>query len=142
MYTYNRILVPMDGSQPGEKALNHAIGIISTVNYPVQLTIMHVSHASIVNEPITEVEDNQSVDLEAELILGPAMSRLKEAKIPFEIFTEFGDPASGIIRAAYDANIDLIIMGTRGMGIMSELLLGSVSHQVVKEVSCPVFLVK
>jgi len=51
-------------------------------------------------------------------------------------------PAETILRDAEIHNADVIIMGTRGRGEMRSLLLGSQSHKVVSEASCPVMLVR
>ena len=52
------------------------------------------------------------------------------------------EKADKILRVAETYNVDLIIMGTRGMGDMRSLILGSQSHKVVSAASCPVMLVR
>jgi nucleotide-binding universal stress UspA family protein len=50
-------------------------------------------------------------------------------------------PAYEIVSHAKLANIDLIIMGTHGRGLMSHLLMGSVAERVVRTAPCPVLTV-
>ncbi len=55
---------------------------------------------------------------------------------------EIGDPAEEIIKAAKGLKVDLIVLGTRGLGTMRELLMGSVSHKVTHLSECPCMTVK
>ncbi|MDH3239512.1 MAG: universal stress protein [Alphaproteobacteria bacterium] len=54
----------------------------------------------------------------------------------------YGDPAEGIVAEAEKAGGDLIIIGTRGMGDLGGLVLGSVSHKVIHLAHCPCLTVK
>ena len=55
---------------------------------------------------------------------------------------EVGDPAATILAAASEEKPDFIVMGTRGLGSMKGLLMGSVSHKVVQLADCSVITVK
>ncbi|MEO8326445.1 MAG: universal stress protein [Nitrospirota bacterium] len=55
---------------------------------------------------------------------------------------EIGIPASAILSMAQHESMELIIMGSRGLGTIKEHLLGSVSHRVATHASCHVLLVK
>jgi len=54
----------------------------------------------------------------------------------------FASPAQSIIEVAEDHNCDLIVMGTRGLGGLRGLLLGSQIHKVISLAHCPVLAVK
>lgn len=53
-----------------------------------------------------------------------------------------GDPVNEILRTAKENNVDLILMGSRGRGILKEILLGSVSEGVVRKAEIPVMVVR
>ena len=53
-----------------------------------------------------------------------------------------GVPAEAILQAARAEKADLIVMGTRGLGALGSLFLGSQSQRVVAEAPCPVLLVR
>ncbi len=53
-----------------------------------------------------------------------------------------GRPAEAILQAALGEKADLIVMGTRGLGAVGSLILGSQSQKVVAEAPCPVLLVR
>ncbi|GAP06837.1 universal stress protein UspA [Anaerolinea thermolimosa] len=54
----------------------------------------------------------------------------------------FGPPAESIIDVAETRSCDLIVMGSRGVGALTGLLLGSQSHKVISLAKCPVLVVK
>ena len=55
---------------------------------------------------------------------------------------EEGDPASRLLEVAARESADLIVLGTRGLGQIKEILLGSTSHKVVMMARCPCLVVK
>ena len=59
-----------------------------------------------------------------------------------EAFSETGSPAVVILDFAAANDIELIIMGSRGLGIVKGVLLGSVSQYIVEQAKCPVLVVK
>lgn len=63
---------------------------------------------------------------------------------PVTIHTKvsLGDPAREIVAIASSERFDQVVMGTRGLSPVKELLLGSVSEHVLRNVPCPVTLVR
>lgn len=55
---------------------------------------------------------------------------------------KLGDYAQVIIDTADQNNYDLIVMGSRGLSVFKELLLGSVSFKVMHHAKCPVMVVR
>jgi nucleotide-binding universal stress UspA family protein len=53
-----------------------------------------------------------------------------------------GKPSDKIVEGEKERKFDVIVMGSRGLSGISEFLLGSVSHRVVNDAECPVFIVK
>jgi nucleotide-binding universal stress UspA family protein len=64
--------------------------------------------------------------------------------MPGEVHTEVlqGPPAEAILDVAKNRECDLIVMGSRGLGQLTGLLLGSQSQKVVQHAECPVLIVK
>lgn len=67
-----------------------------------------------------------------------------QSKLPYQSELEIvtGDPAEEIVRLANIHQVDLIVMGSRGLTGMSRILQGSVSSEVVEEAPCSVLVVK
>ena len=59
-----------------------------------------------------------------------------------EAFSETGSPAVVILDFLEEHDVDLVVMGSRGLGVMKGVLLGSVSQYVVEQAKCPVLVVK
>lgn len=79
---------------------------------------------------------------EAESILEKAIEAV--GKIPGEVRQEIleGSPAEEIINVATVRKSDLIVMGSRGLGKLAGLVLGSQSQKVVSHAPCPVLIVR
>lgn len=78
----------------------------------------------------------------AEKVIEDAMAEIGE--IPCDLHTEIleGDPAEAIINVANTRKSDLIVMGSRGLGRLAGLLIGSTSQKVVAHANCPVLVVR
>ena len=92
----------------------------------------------------THQPDLESIKI-AQSLCGQFLESLPEISVTLSMDAEAaleGDPAETILRAADTFDVDIIIMGTRGLGDMRSLILGSQSHKVVSAATCPVMLVR
>lgn len=80
--------------------------------------------------------------LEAQSILQKAVETVGD--VPAEIHTELieGDAAESILEVAKVRESSVIVMGSRGLGMLAGLLLGSTSQKVVSHAPCPVLIVR
>jgi nucleotide-binding universal stress UspA family protein len=143
-----RLLVPLDGSPPSLRALDHAIELANAfkASGPVHIHIVCVhempsdygrSAAYFTAEQIAQMEEQYST-----AVLQPAIERLKASNLPFSSESAAGEVAHAIVDSAAKQGCDGIVMGTRGMGTIGSLMLGSVATKVVHLTKLPVMLVK
>jgi nucleotide-binding universal stress UspA family protein len=139
-----KLMVPIDGSEASIRALEHAIALAK--GRGVELSLLNVHPDPIVYGeiqvyvPMDRLLEEQRKHSEA--LLAPAMQKVKTAGVPHTIEIESGDAATTIARRADTLKCDGIVMGTRGMGAIANLLLGSVAAKVVHLANVPVTLVK
>ena len=79
---------------------------------------------------------------EAESILEKAIQTIGEVPCKVETGIVEGSPAESIIEVANTRKSDLIVMGSRGLGRLAGLVLGSTSQKVVAHAPCPVLIVR
>lgn len=142
---FNKILVATDASAASNRALKMAAYLAAQND--AELLIVHVIRDMQLPPEIREVPELESFNHTREDILRRiAESTLKGAKAiaekagakKIQSVIGSGDPASSIIGFAKRRNIDLIVIGTRGLGKIKGTLLGSVSRKVANnaETNC------
>jgi len=144
---FKRILVPIDGSGYAGQALDTACQLAGREG--AKLLILHV----VVKRPIppelqqfAEVEHLDKTSLPyslGERIVEAAAARAAEQGVYSVVsLIKEGDPAGVILATALEQDSDLIVMGSRGLGTLKELLLGSVSHKVTQMAPCACMTVR
>ena len=137
-----KILVPIDGSDHAEKAIEYACDL--ALKYKATVYLIHVV------SPLPSIPDDnalQTIEASQELfakeILEKASRELKKKGVGnFQSVVLYGDPAHGIVEFARKNGVDIILMGSRGAGRVKTLLLGSVSHKVCHLAECTCVTVK
>ncbi len=139
---FKNILIAYDGSELARKAANLAGSLARALKGEAVIWIVTVMDPA----PRDQGEPYLSQFIEQHTSTGQNLiqeaSELIGAEI--EIHTEllFGAPAESILKVAETRSCDLIVMGTRGLGLLEGLLLGSQAQKVISHASCPVLLVK
>ena len=138
---FDHILLAVDGSDHSLKAAKVAGDLARLSSGTLHILTAYDELPRYLGEPNLSQAIAERTD-SAEKILKAAIKEVGE--IPGDCESEYleGSPAETILRDAETHNADLIIMGTRGRGEMRSLLLGSQSHKVLAEASCPVMLVR
>ncbi len=148
---YKKILVPVDGSESSLKALKTAGKLAALSGGSVIL--LHVSAYDTVEQvgffgigytalPSVGREGRREVAKRTLQELQDAAKKHLPKDTKWTAFVDFGHPGELIEDYAKSKKADLIVMGSRGMGLAREILLGSVSHYVVQHASTPVLILK
>lgn len=142
------ILVAIDGSETSDKALLEARTWAECLGSDI--TILHIQkavypYAHVMNnaqiymaKETAEKQSEQSLLLLEETLL--TFQDLPGKMIAINIIGD--DPAEEIIKEASSGDYDLIIMGSRGLGLFSRAMLGSVSNKVLNGLSKNVLIVR
>lgn len=137
---FKRILVPVDGSEIAERVVEQAI-YLAQLN-EARLDFIYVANINqlAINACLSEAI-LESVMKAGNVILDRAMDKVPEG-VQASGYTETGSPAAVILEFAEKEDNDLIVIGSRGLGLVKGVLLGSVSQHVVERAHCPVVVVK
>lgn len=137
------ILVAVDGSEPSLKALQLAGEIASSTGAELLLAhatepLVYVTEAYFV--PTAEVERAERE--RSQKILGEAAERAKKAGWKARTLSLRGPPAESIADAAAEHGADLVVVGSRGLGAVARVLLGSVADRLVHVSKKPVLVAR
>jgi nucleotide-binding universal stress UspA family protein len=146
-------LVAVDGSDHGWKALDLATDLAKASDAAV--LILHVIPYEPMPEGLVELAEVEKIPIEEERaryyagrklgdqIVNEAEARARNnglARVATEVLE--GNPASEIIALAKSKGVDMIVFGSRGLGDVKSLLMGSVSHKVMHLAPCTCVAVK
>lgn len=137
-----KILAPLDGSNHAARVVDHLLALAQqTRQLEVQLlNVREAVDAPQVQRFWSAEQIAEFQQKEGKLLLEPAAKRLAAAGVNHSAEVVVGDIAPTI--AAQAKGYDLIVMGTRGMGSIANLLLGSVASKVIHLAPVPVQLIK
>ncbi|NOZ27194.1 MAG: universal stress protein [Chloroflexi bacterium] len=134
------ILFATDASGASERALIYVEHLAR-----VEQAKVYVLHAYEVPKQYQGIDGFEELEEQFQRVAQAAVDDstqvLREAGVEAEGEIIEGAPAPAILEAAKRYEVDLIVMGTRGPGNMAEMLLGSVSTQVLRNAPCPVLVV-
>jgi len=128
----SKILVPVDGSENSEKALQYAALLTKKTN--AEMTLLYVQESGLF-----KLRPEVSKKIGAR-ILSEAADQIKGIKLDRKL--ESGDPARTITQTASEENYDLIVMGSKGHSAVAQLLLGSVTDHVIHYANRSVLIIK
>ena len=142
MIQLQAVLVPTDFSQQSEKALKYgmafadqfgsALHLLHVVRRPTELGFSGVRMENLTEELI------KNADQEMETL----HRHWEEYAFPVRKEIRVGNPMLEIIGYAREKEIDLIVMGTHGHGVVAQALMGSVAEKIVRKAPCPVLTVR
>lgn len=140
---YRRILVPLDGSELAEKALDHAEKLAETFGAEIILLqvvpFMPIYGAPELMTPFIVDEKQKEV---AERYLTNLSEELKKRGFKATATVKTGQQvAVEIIDFAKESGVDLIVMCTHGRSGITRWVLGSVAHKVLTRAETPILLV-
>lgn len=145
MINLKRVLVPTDFSDSARLALRYGISFAG--EYGAQLTLLHVIETVAVGYasdlfPVPMAHVFQELSGYARTELQKLVEEAKKKGLPAREVVAQGRPSSEILRFAKEAEIDLIVLGTHGKGVLDQALFGSTTERVVRNAPCPVLTVR
>ncbi|MBL8118945.1 MAG: universal stress protein [Anaerolineae bacterium] len=140
------VLVPLDGSQLAEEALNHALSILEPTGRLTLISAVEVPDVPVygyyppVTIPDYETTKNDLLPYAKHYLEGIADKLMKQG---YTVVTEatLGDPADVIVKLAEKHQVEAIVMSTHGRSGINRWLFGSVTNKVLNAKPCPVYVI-
>ncbi|MEN8199573.1 MAG: universal stress protein [Thermodesulfobacteriota bacterium] len=158
---FTNILYATDLSETAKKAARYAVSLAQ--EYDAELTVINV-----VPDLVEEMSGGMGYDLAShfgpdklkdfyetgieeskakvteriQLVCAEAKAELEKESGRCKVEIKVGNPADQIVKMVKEGNYDLVVVGTRGHGMLDDILLGSVARGVVKKSPVPVLTVR
>ena len=139
-----KVLLAADGSEYTKKALAFLVNHESLVSSDDELVVLNVQ----IQVPGRVASVLGSADVaayhreEGDKVLDPIKKFLDKHALNYRCLSVVGHPVEEILKTAAEEKSHLIVMGTRGHGLIGRALIGSVAQRVVSDCDIPVLLVK
>ena len=132
-----KILCPVDFSERSKEAFMIAVDSMKIFSASLEVLSVVPSYKSIKVNKNREIKDNMN------LLVEETTSKLKEFSPlqDIERTVMHGNPYETISSHAKEKDVDLTIMGARGLGLIKGMLIGSVTDAVLKSSPCPVMVI-
>lgn len=145
-----KVLVATDGSDHAKKAIDYACDL--ALKYDAEVYLLYVIYKSGVPKSLLKVIEAHRIEKTPEHAIlkeiGDRIIKMAERECRERGVKNFqssiieGDPAQAIIEFAREKGVDMIVMGSRGLGNLEGVFLGSVSHKVCNLAHCTCLTVK
>ena len=137
-----RTLIPIDGSECSIRAVQFLLKQSKGFKEPMEIHLLNVQHPF--PGTITGVSDQakQYHQEEGMKALANARKLLDDAKVKHSYHISLGDVGEIVAHFVDELKCDQVVMGTRGMGSVANMVLGSAAIKVLHLVKVPVLLVK
>lgn len=138
MHPIKRLLLGIDGSENSYRAASFAADLAERLGASVTLVYVASDKSTVgfIAKPTYTTGENVLVGDRLDV----PKQYLQERNVPFDTVVELGDPADVILRIA-DQGYDAIVVGTRGLSGLREMVMGSVSQKIVQNSKVPVLVV-
>ena len=136
-----KILLPADGSDNANRAVQYLIKQAGNSREPVEVHLLNVQHPmpGTVGETAQAKQYHHEEGMKA---LSGACKLLDDAKVKYAYHIGVGDIGEVVAHFVNELKCDQVVMGTRGMGAVANMVMGSAASKVLNLVKVPVLLVK
>jgi nucleotide-binding universal stress UspA family protein len=134
-----RILVGVDGSQNGQRALGWAL--LLARQFGAELVAVHAVGLLAHLGEGPPVPSHQHLEELRHVFETEWCGPLRDSGVENRLLLVDGAPVPVLLSLAERESINVIVVGSRGKGGFEELLLGSTSLQLAEHASCPVLIV-
>jgi len=140
-----KILIPVDGSANADRAVDYVMAYADTLKTLPEIYLLNVQWklgSANVKLFINQEIINDYYREQGAAALENARAKLDASGLAYRYHISIGSPAEAIVQYVQEHNIEQIVMNAHGQDSLSNLLLGSVSSEVIHLAQVPIVLVK
>src|SRR5699024_233479 len=138
---YKHILIAADGSEHSQRAAKNAVQI-AQCNPDANIEIVYVFDPNKAKSEALNHWDVEYVGDQRKRRIKSVEEIVSRSGVSYETTVLNGEPRHMLVDYANRNEVDLVVIGSRGLNVLQEMVLGSVSHKVAKRANCPVLIVK
>ncbi|MFC3419386.1 universal stress protein [Salinicoccus hispanicus] len=136
---YKAILLAADGSENSYRAAQE---VKKFYHEDAIVTILNIIGYADSKSDVLHGSNSRSLERERLEKLSKITDFFNDNNIRYETLFEHGEPKETVVKVANSGDYDVVLLGTRGLNGLQEMVLGSVSHKVAKRANIPVMIVK
>ncbi|UCZ53633.1 universal stress protein [Bacillus shivajii] len=139
---FKHLLLAVDGSDHSLRATDKAIELANLSGEEASIEVIYVVDGKKSKADVLQYGDSDSVSRKRVEMLKQFEEKIEAARLTAKVTVLHGEPAETIIEYANNGSFDALVIGSRGLSTVQTMILGSVSHKVMKHVKAPVMMVK
>lgn len=135
-------LLATDGSDHSSRAIDQTVKMVSPYKTDVSIDLIYVVDGETSKGDVLKYGDSHTATIKRKEKFLDTIQYIESQGITADILLLHGEPAKEIIEYANENQYDCVVVGSRGRNKFQTLILGSVSHKLVKYIHAPVIVVK
>ncbi|ASF38914.1 MULTISPECIES: universal stress protein [Halobacillus] len=139
---FKNILLATDGSDHSRRAIDQTLKMVSPHKEEVHIDLVYVVDGETSKQDVLNYGDSHTATKKRKEKFLDVIKYVESAGVSTKFLMLHGDPAEEMIEYANQEDYDCVVIGSRGRNKWQTLILGSVSHKLVKYVQSPVIVVK
>ncbi len=139
---YTTIVLAADGSEHSLRATDEVIHIATSGNNDVSIYVLYVIDEDDAKSDVLHNWNELDFSYKRKAQIKPIEDKLSGASLSYETVILRGDPGPTVVDYVNEHEVDLVVIGSRGLNPLQEFVLGSVSHKVAKRANSSVLIVK
>ena len=139
---FKKILLAADGSEHSLRAAGKAAELAKLAGDGAVVEIVYVVDFETEKNDVLRNIDQENIKEERQRRLQLTEGKIAAVGVKYKTTIMHGEPGPSLVNYANENNFDVVVLGSRGLNALQEMVLGSVSHKVVKRAHCPVMIVK
>lgn len=136
---YKKILLAADGSENSIRAAEETLNFI---NDETEITILNVIDPADAKSDVLHSGASESIMHKRKEKLSKIISIYESNNVSYKIQHEHGTPSETVVAVANNGVYQVVVLGSRGLNGLQEMIMGGVSKKVAKHSKIPIMIVK